>query len=526
MADRSAILPDLPPWFWIWVPLFLWQVTLLPSTYAGQIGAMLAAAGGPVSEVRLLTRAFTAALVAQAAAYAVLAVGVGLSFLPWLRARLVERRFGLETAPEGYPSAAWQEVLAELARVAPGLEVRANLADRRYLAFVYPAGLRRRRIAIFGGLLALWRRDPDAGRAVLVHETAHLGTGDALFVGTGAPLERVVRHWPIIAAGGALVPLLWAGVEIIAAALDDRLYLLGGGSDVAGHVLSGAALVGVNLSLWYAAIFVVPVAAIWSIELAADRATLARGADRAGYRRVLAQGGHRGVSSRLLAALSHPPPSLRAWALRHRRAVWWHALLLLLFPLAYLVRLLLLLPWAATQAWAEGRAGVGIVAMLRTGAADYLAAVARPMLVMALLAASWPVLRWAAAGRGLDRSELRVGSSLSAAFCLLLPTLVPALLPERPALQAALEVRPVHGRDEVIEARFSGLTGSPYDWITLVAQNAPLDEWGEWAWLDGAAAGVRQWPPPEPGRYEVRLFQHQEDGSDRLVARARVEVRP
>jgi hypothetical protein len=515
-------LPDVPPWFWVWVPVYLIGLPGRLRALVEQLDALQAARAPHVSWGRLLGAYATFGIGFQLLVAIAIGAGILLSFLPAIRAAHLERRFRLEP-PGSVRSPALDAILEELHRLAPGLEPRVRLADASRLAFVYPAGLRRRRIAIFGGVLVLWRRDPAAARAILVHETAHLGCGDALLVGVGAPLERLVALWPWLAAGVLGLPLLWALGEIGLAALTGELVpapapplvyplrgvLFGGGS---GIVLLAASLV-------------VPVGLIWTLELAADRTTAQRLGDAVAYRRVIEQPRARGLLALLVARVAHPPAGLRRWCLErvaNRRS---HLVVLLVLPAAYLARFLLLAANALIAAPAAGRSLSGSLAVVTQGLSDYLAGLTWPFTAYAALALLWPWLRAAASGaaapRGSDpalRGSLLIGLGLLALVWL--PRLVPA-----PASQAELQLAAERVRvGQPIVARYRGLAGNPYDWISLVRAGAPATEWGAWAYLDGRKEGELRWPAPAPGRFEVRLFLRQHDGSDRLALRRLLEV--
>ncbi|NJL50139.1 MAG: M48 family metalloprotease [Leptolyngbyaceae cyanobacterium SM2_5_2] len=56
-------------------------------------------------------------------------------------------------------------------------------------------GYRKSAIAIFGGLVKLWRSDPEAGRAILLHELGHCRHGDVLMIGAGSFFETLLNSW-------------------------------------------------------------------------------------------------------------------------------------------------------------------------------------------------------------------------------------------------------------------------------------------------------------------------------------------
>lgn len=522
-ASVGRGLPDVPPWLWVWVPIFLIGLPGRLQALVEQLAALHAARSPAVSWGRVLGAYATFGIGFQLLVALAIGAGILLSFLPSLRAATLERRFRL-VPPGPAPSPALAAILGELREIAPGLVARVRLADASRLAFVYPAGLRRRRIAIFGGLLVLWRRDPAAARAVLVHETAHLGSGDALLVGVGAPLERVVALWPWLATAALGLPLLWALAEVGLAALAGRL--APAPDPPLAYLLRGLLFGGGSIVLLLGASLALPVALIWTIELAADRTTVSRlGGDATAYRRAIEQPRARAPLARLVAALAHPPAALRHWCLERAASRRGHLVVLLILPTAYLARFLLLAANALISAPAAGRTLSGSLAVVVQGMEDYLAELAWPFTAYAALALLWPWLRQATSGTGASwRSNPTSLGSWLVAMLMLTAVWMPRLVPEpasRPELLLATERVRV---GQPIVARYRGLAGSPYDWISLVPAGAPANEWGAWAYLDGRREGEQRWPATVPGRFEIRLFLRQNDGSDRLAARRPLEV--
>lgn len=521
-GPAASHLPDVPSWLWVWAPVYLLGLPGRVEALVDQLATLQAARSPYVSWGRLLGSYATFGIGFQLLVAVAIGAGILLSFLPTLRAAGLERRFRLE-APGTVQSLTLRAILDELQRIAPGLEPRLRLADASRLAFVYPAGLRRRRIAIFGGLLVLWRRDPAAARAVLVHETAHLGSGDTLLVGVGAPLERLVALWPWLAAGVVGLPLLWALVEIGLATLAGQF--MPAPDPPLAYLMRGILFAAGSSIALLAASLVVPVALIWTLELAADRTTVQRLGDASVYRRVIEQPRRRTSFAALVAAVAHPPAWLRRWCAAWVGSSRSYLAVLLVLPAAYLARFLLLAANALISGPAAGRSLAGSLAVVSQGLRDYLEGLLWPVTAYAALALLWPWLRRmrsdAVGAGGTDdtrRGLVQVGLGLLALVW------VPRLVPDtatRPELELATErVR----TGEPIVARYRGLVGSPYDWISLVRAGAPASEWGAWIYLDGRRQGEVRWPAPAPGRYEVRLFLRQKDGSDRLASRRPLEV--
>jgi hypothetical protein len=53
---------------------------------------------------------------------------------------------------------------------------------------------------------------------------------------------------------------------------------------------------------------------------------------------------------------------------------------------------------------------------------------------------------------------------------------------------------------------FAGMPGHVHDWVTVVPEGAPLEEWGDWDYTGGVESGVVETVAGPPGRYEARLY--------------------
>ncbi|MEV6670056.1 hypothetical protein [Streptomyces sp. NPDC051162] len=280
--------PGPPPW--------LWPVT---AVYAAQVPA---AVGWWVAQVKDLTghgtysaqvaatwgfRVLLATSVVQVLPQVCVAVGALGVLLPRVRRRLVEWRYGL-LPPEAV--GAGEGIQRFVAEHAPGVETRISLR-RGQPARVYPGGRRGTRVAGLGPLFALWEEDRRAAEATLLHELAHHRSGEQHVAGLGSPFTGMLRAWPWVFGLCGLLP----------AAL---LLVVG---EPTGHELL-AQVVFVILRVPH--FLIVPLGALWTAELVADRyASAAAGRDAVlrALRRIGAVGRHRGLR------LHHPPVRLRRW---------------------------------------------------------------------------------------------------------------------------------------------------------------------------------------------------------------------
>ncbi|MFJ7219861.1 M48 family metalloprotease [Amycolatopsis sp. NPDC098790] len=283
-----------------------------------------------------------------------------------VRGRLVERRYRL-----GEPRTPTVAAIAGYAKAQlPAVEVRANLRRTDLLAFAYLRRPRRPRLAVFGPLVVLWRRDRAAAEAVVRHELAHCRQGDTLLAGATSPLAFVVRHWFGLFVWTAVVPV---GAVWFAAVFD-------GGGYAGREIATGLGLMLLTALGSSLAAVTLPVAGSWSAEFAADHVAGAAAATRLGAPKT----------HRMTARLTHPPMALRRRLLAAGpRATAVAAIAC--YPLGWLVQLGWLL-LAANAAWLQlGESGtpraIGLWATagwpVWTAAAAFLAA--------------WPLLRrpWA-----------------------------------------------------------------------------------------------------------------------------------
>jgi hypothetical protein len=292
-----------------------------------------------------------------------------------------------------------------------GVEVRANLARQDRVARIYPAGWRRARLAVFGPLVALWRRDQPAAQAVLLHEVAHIRTGDQLFLGLGSPFVALANLWLLLLTVFGVLPL--AGFALVqyptAQALSAQLLLL---------------------LTQVPRVLLLPVGALWLAELAADRYVIDCGLRTELLRALGTQDRQGGRYLRALTHLSHPPRVLRRCALRSgpRRDVT----LLASWPLLVLAQLLITLSSAIPASLLLGSPGQQVIEAAVRNSGAFLADSARLWGPAAVLLLIWPVVarpwtRWWA-GHTADRPSMPMPTYMTAALLVTIVLLTPLLL--------------------------------------------------------------------------------------------------
>lgn len=454
---------QMPPWLWFWLGLFILG---FPGVYSNvertveQVGAM-GRFSARMAEFGtfpwVLTFFSYPGVLVDLLPPAVMLLGLVLVLVPQARRWLVERRYRLGPLPGGVAEA--REIAEFAAAHASGVEVMGNLVRGRELAMVYPAGYRRTRLAVFGGLVRLWRQDRAAAEAVVLHELAHHRHGDVPIIGAGSLFQLLARYTVLgFLVCLALPQIIHSATLLIqgyleAARLDAQMRELMEGMrrsgisvppyesayDFGEQLLVNAGILGKGLLTLAPTVFfqmlvfmVMPLAAIWSAELYADRFVVERQGSSAALERGLLMLQRRARWWRwLIFRLSHPPVRLRQWFARDEagRGHW----LLLMFPAAYLVKLAVLWGMAASALASMG-GGLNLVENTRT----YFATLAPAVVAAGLLVLAWPAVRTLAtqwpprvqatvAGPGtvavpITRANLVCGLALlgAAALCLLL----------------------------------------------------------------------------------------------------------
>jgi Zn-dependent protease with chaperone function len=286
----------------------------------------------------------------------VLSLGLTTVLFPHLRGYYIERRYRLNRPPA---LKSLTEICEFVHSLAPRLGVGVNM-NRPGLIFIYPKGFRDSSLAVFGGFVILWKTDREAAQAVLRHEVVHYRRGDALFMGPGGLLESSVKIGLLLFILLVVLPFaLFFALNAYRATgliLSIREVQLTRGSSggvedyrslsvltvgvlwvVASNVLRllmALTLVLLNTLTWLST----TVAGMWAAELNADYIAAASPDSRTALERELNREPVKFSQwRRLFFRLSHPPRGLRLFFLRSCHP-YGLTLLLLLFPLSYLVQ--------------------------------------------------------------------------------------------------------------------------------------------------------------------------------------------
>ncbi|MEO1620960.1 MAG: hypothetical protein AAFU53_07970 [Cyanobacteria bacterium J06632_3] len=323
---------------------------------------------------------------------------IGLLF-PQVRANWVEKKYGLNV-PQA-TTGAIAEIVSFIEEQDPNLTIKVNPLCPQY-AFVYPLSFRQTGIGIGALLIKLWRSDQPKAEAILQHELAHYRHGDAFVVGAGSPLKMLVERWLFLYLCLFAVPYGIAVISLIGLLFKDLstlgislLFVL---PQLIGHLIRnglllafGAVVITLSLLLWMASLFVAPLLGLWCVEFNADQSAAQSspsdisGSDILGAIALLPNESH--WKRWLFSCLSHPPNVLRTWFLKQPNKQTGYILLLMSFPLGYLLRIVAL----------SGRAMLAGNFELSMHWAAGLRGMAPAFLAIAVVLALWPICanRWA-----------------------------------------------------------------------------------------------------------------------------------
>lgn len=369
----------LPPWLWFWLLLylvilpktigFLWETTLQPILSPEPLPAGMG--GKAVAAIQALPG------IAELLPVAMLLSGVLLVLFPQWRRRYIERSYKLE--PSSTTSPVLQDILATVKAYGSNIEVKTNLLRTDQFAFVYPIGYRKPAIAIFGGLVKLWRSDSEAGRAILLHELAHCRHGDVLMIGAGSFFETILNHWVRFLTLFFVFPTAFLYLWFLLGSLHEHwqlAHMLGELDSDLNAINSHLGEIGVEStgisshSNWFVTwllfqlkmlvtlvlpvtitsifslviqtpiVIGLPLVATWCAEFNADRFVIGEQSSQEPLLRSL-QAISPPLSWRtwLTSRLSHPPTRLRQWMAIRGLAPRLILTLLLLFPFAYVAKL-------------------------------------------------------------------------------------------------------------------------------------------------------------------------------------------
>jgi Zn-dependent protease with chaperone function len=384
-AAKQRTGVSLPPWLWVWLVVYAVSLPEVMNTARFQLRKLTGIEVDFGGETLFFTR--FSYLPTFLVALTVLA-GILTVFLPAMRRAYLERRFRLTASPSISP--ALKEIDSFIHVHAPNIELKGNLLRTDQLAFVYPLGYRTTAMALFGGLVKLWRSDREAAEAVVLHEIAHYRNGDTLLVGAGSLFTSLIRYLPLITFVSLVIAIPARSISWMATQALSYEWNL-----VTPALLLQIVALWIYVMFYLVVALILPVIGIWCAEFNADRFAVKAQESPNALIRVLQSQRNTSRWRWLVFRFTHPPDRARQWLAKESEGIVRSSVLLLLFPLACVFQIVLeeIYYFAGLGfdvlfgKWdvLEGKVLVAwLVTNLKTGAWQWLA--------MAILVLLWPVL--------------------------------------------------------------------------------------------------------------------------------------
>jgi hypothetical protein len=355
----------VPPWLWLWIVFYMMSLPQVFSLWQRLINDLLFYQE-PSPEVTGSAFFFLARLgnLMEFIPSFALFLGTVSLLIPTLRKTWLERKFNLSDPPTS--SLGITEIVHFIQTHAPGISIKVNPTEFSEYAFIYSLGYRKAAIAVFAPAIKLWRSDRSAAEALLLHEIAHYNHGDAFIVGAGSFFRAVIERWFYLFAGLFCLPIVivfltqtisffqelgqlgWSIlliVPVLGAILHKIIQVIVGIPLLLGSMI--------GILLWTANIFTIPLIGIWTSELNADQFAAQRSSEN-----MLNVIRHLPKEPRLikwiLSRLTHPPDWIRQWFITYSWKTFSNVLLLVLFPLSYILALILQIIFTMFQASVAG----------------------------------------------------------------------------------------------------------------------------------------------------------------------------
>jgi hypothetical protein len=394
----------LPPWLWLWL-LFSLFLTFsngfvqhpLLDLFAGS--ATNQAAMMRLTHLPWLYRIFD---LVDLWTPLLFVLGVLTVLTPRKRATDLEKRWGLQEDLTPVPN----DLVAFIHHLAPELQIKVNPRRSDLNACsIYPSGYRKATIAIFVPMIVLWdKKDKrSAAEAILLHEIAHYQNGDALVVGEGSFLAIALNRWLLIFLLFGLTPsiILWIEQAINFVQTSSRLGIPPQAQfmpEVIGTLTISVPflLLGFVVEvLQTISLILLPIVAMWCIELNADQ-TVLRGM-RPTEDLIRALSSFQSPNNWwewLIAQTAHPPRTIRRWMAHNMTEQGSVLLLLMSFPLAAFSLLLGVVPTFIGQYLNEvvSPQGTNLVRLLAVDIGSTLATIAPLWGSMAVILLVWPLV--------------------------------------------------------------------------------------------------------------------------------------
>jgi Zn-dependent protease with chaperone function len=335
------------PWLWFWLVTYILYVPAIFNNFIiSPLQSIFFGDGRSALRSFFTEYSVRGVGVVELVPYIIVMLGIIFLLFPKQRAARLERKYRLKDIDtEQLP-----EIRAFLECYAPKLKIKVNLAQMDQYAFVYPTGYRSFAIAIFGPLARLWRQDPEAAKAVLLHEVAHYRSGDGHIQGTGSLFTSYLRSWLLIFLVSLVLPLTLNLIKVSITAVF-QFFREGFFTSIPGLLLGlvGTFIPSLILTLLSEflgtlSIIFLPLMGIWIAEINADFYAAQVVGDAGAVQRALRYVGKRpSFFIWLLRRMTHPPEFIRRVISGLRDGQLKLSIILMMIPLAYLARILIIL---------------------------------------------------------------------------------------------------------------------------------------------------------------------------------------
>lgn len=336
-------------------------------------------------------------------------IGVLTIFIPKLRTLLINRELKRRykctiNDPPNIP--AFSEIKEFLSPYSKNIKIYFTLGN--VTPFVYPIGFRDSAIVIPASLVKLWRSERSRAEAILLHEIAHCIHGDVIIVGAGSLFEKIFKYFLPISILSFIIPHILLTIlngvyfynKYTALGVPPLSIIYTRLTSFITITLPGLISLTTAYLLWITGTFMLPIAGIWCSELYADRFAMEASMSSKGLRDALdKQQARFSWRHHLFSCLSHPPPNLRKWfSEKYNSKYSFPILFAAIYPMAYLVKLVILLIWdifvnITTGKYLDNFPGnIDIILnSLKENINTYFHVLAPTYLAMSLIFLVWPI---------------------------------------------------------------------------------------------------------------------------------------
>lgn len=354
MPEKMERLYPLPPYLWIWLIIFIATFPLSINTLLILFSDAFSSAPLPGEDILPFGSLLRLSNFAELSPMLVVIIGVLSLTMPSLRQAYIRQKYGLKDDVQ-------IPVVREISRFVqghlPDVVLSSNPLRGDQIAFIYPTGFRKTGMALMGGVAKLWNVDNESARGVLFHEIAHIRNGDTLITGAGSGFRALLNLWPVIFIVMIAVPVcvVWFAmsyltfIELSGITAPGEIVTYEFGQFLFSLLPSLFFMLLTNL-LWTASVIILPLAALWYSELAADNvAARYQGTPAPLIRALQLHSPPRSPWRWLLARTTHPPTRIRVFMLQQLSSPPTSMyLLILVFPAAMILSMLFIVLYYAS----------------------------------------------------------------------------------------------------------------------------------------------------------------------------------